>query len=419
MSVNKFYIGFVLTCSLLLAIISIGAGPKTKNIGNEDRSKIITFSHKTHLIMETECTECHKGAKESEKSSDNLLPKMANCYTCHDEKSTPCEKCHPEGSEPKPFDNPERELIYNHKYHVETSKMECKTCHQGLEEVEYASESKKAMPDMELCFSCHNNGLEKAKLQTVNKSNLVASKNCEICHSDLSNLKPKNHYLADFTKTHGKLVRTNSFDSECQTCHNESFCQTCHNGSPLLPVKDMMANKISDRAVNPDNVDDTKSLMVQKVHSLNYILTHGFDARTKKTECYTCHDAQTFCNDCHSGNNDGIRKKPKWHTVAGFTTLGRGSGGGLHAQYAKREIETCMSCHDTQGNDPVCTICHIDPDGIKGTNPKTHDKDFSKAGYDGLWHHDDGAVCFNCHVDVSAKTKKSGFGFCGYCHGKK
>jgi len=175
MNVNKFYIGFILMCSLLLAIISIGARPKS--IEKEDRSKVITFSHKTHLMMDTECAECHKGAKESEKSSDNILPKMADCYACHDEKSTPCEKCHPEGSEPKPFDNPERELIYNHKYHIENAKMECKTCHQGLEEVDYANESEKAMPNMDLCFSCHNNGLEKAKLQTVNKSNLVASKN--------------------------------------------------------------------------------------------------------------------------------------------------------------------------------------------------------------------------------------------------
>jgi len=184
-------------------------------------------------------------------------------------------------------------------------------------------------------------------------------------------------------------------------------------------MNDAAANKTSDKSSKVENSDDSKKMVLQNVHSLNYIFTHGFEARTKKSDCYTCHDQQTFCNDCHSGNTGGIRTKPKWHTFGGFTTIGRGSGGGRHAQYAKREIETCANCHDTQGNDPVCTLCHVDNDGIKGTNPKTHDKDFSKAGEDGIWHHDDGAVCFNCHVDIGAKTRKSGVGFCGYCHGKK
>ncbi len=151
MNTKRFYIGLILICSLVLAIISIGASSKNNDSGKEDRSKIIIFSHKTHLSMGTECTECHKEAKVSQNSSDNLLPKMAECYVCHDEKDTPCEKCHPEGSEPKPFDYPERELIYNHKFHLENEKMECSTCHQGFDKVEYSYEAENGMPNMDLC----------------------------------------------------------------------------------------------------------------------------------------------------------------------------------------------------------------------------------------------------------------------------
>ena len=189
--------------------------------------------------------------------------------------------------------------------------------------------------------------------------------------------------------------------------------------SPLLPIQDVVQNKIRDRSTKPDNSDDDKKLVLQNVHSLNYIFTHGFDARSKKLECYTCHDQKTYCNDCHAGNANGIRSKPAWHNSPGYTTFGRGSGGGIHAQYAKREIETCASCHDTQGTDPVCTLCHMDNDGIKGTDPKTHDKDFGSNSGHGIWHTDDGAICLNCHTDIGAKTKKAGVGFCGYCHSSR
>jgi hypothetical protein len=423
MNINKFYISLIIVCSLALSLFSIGA--KIQNVsrsdGKTDRSKIIIFSHKFHISSGVDCVDCHRAAKESQNSGDNLLPKMADCYTCHDEKSTPCEKCHPKGAEAVPFDNPKRDIAYSHKFHIETAKLECTGCHQNLDTVDYSYQAEKGMPSMDICLGCHNNGFGKSKteIQNINKSGLAAPKNCEICHNDLTNIRPKTHSQPDFTKLHGRMVRIGKFDNDCQTCHTESYCQTCHNGSPLLALKDVIANKSSDLSTKPENSDDSKKMVLQNVHSLNYILTHGFDARSKKTECYTCHDEQRFCNDCHSGKEEGVRVKPKWHTSAGFTTIGRGSSGGVHAVYAKREIETCAGCHDTQGNDPICTMCHVDPDGIKGTNPKTHDSNFGSSAGHGIWHEDDGAICFNCHIDVSAKTRKVGYGFCGYCHGKK
>jgi hypothetical protein len=416
---NKFYLTFLLLCCAIVAIFSIGA---TNIKRGTDRSKEYIFTHKYHLKEAgAVCIDCHKDAPNSSVSSDNLLPKMAICYNCHDEKTTECTKCHKDTIDIKPFVNPTRDFRYSHKFHISLDSIDCRVCHPGMEEVNFAYENEKAIPEMNLCFGCHNNGMDISKLdyvKKINSKNFVASKNCELCHINLSNLKPETHYSSNFSKSHARMARVGLFDNECETCHADNFCQNCHAGSRLLPLKDFISNATSEKNPKPENLDNTNKMILQNVHSLNYIMTHGFDARTKKIECFTCHDQQNFCNECHSGNNNGIRRKPKWHTASGFTTIGRGTGGGLHAQYAKRDIETCMSCHDTQGGDPVCLMCHMDVDGVKGTDPKTHTQSYQRD-VNGIWMTDANAVCFNCHVDIGARTRKAGQGFCGYCHGGK
>jgi hypothetical protein len=132
----------------------------------------------------------------------------------------------------------------------------------------------------------------------------------------------------------------------------------------------------------------------------------------------SCHSEQTFCSQCHeAGSGVAGMFKPTWHSTAGFTTAGVGSGGGLHADMARRDIESCVSCHDVQGADPVCITCHVDPDGIRGTDPKTHEPGYMKSSEDGSWHTNAGAVCYNCHTDLNAHPNGvKGKGFCGYCH---
>jgi hypothetical protein len=152
------------------------------------------------------------------------------------------------------------------------------------------------------------------------------------------------------------------------------------------------------------------------VHSLNYRYTHGLEAKSHQADCYTCHSAREFCAECHTAGGliDPNGVKPAWHLGAGFTTIGVGSGGGRHAEFARRDIESCVSCHDVRGGDPVCVQCHADADGIKGTDPKTHDREFNDHG---AWHSDPGSPCYNCHTDYNAHPGGTrGRGFCGYCH---
>jgi hypothetical protein len=107
---------------------------------------------------------------------------------------------------------------------------------------------------------------------------------------------------------------------------------------------------------------------------------------------------------------------PQSHRQPGFTTLGVNTGGGLHSELAKKDVESCVSCHDMQGADPVCITCHFDNDGVKGTNPRTHESAFM-SDEKGIWHDTQGAVCYSCHTDNNANPNGvKGVGFCGYCH---
>jgi len=70
-----------------------------------------------------------------------------------------------------------------------------------------------------------------------------------------------------------------------------------------------------------------------------------------------------------------------------------------------------------QGGDPTCITCHMDADGIRGTDPKTHPAGFMK-NVEGPWHANPGAVCYDCHTDYNAHPGGvKGRNFCGYCHG--
>ena len=156
--------------------------------------------------------------------------------------------------------------------------------------------------------------------------------------------------------------------------------------------------------------------VVQRQHDLNYRFTHPLDAAGKQQQCAVCHDPQAFCADCHRATGaDDRRFKPAWHgDIGGPWVLGRVGAGGRHAEWARRDIERCMACHDVEGADPTCLQCHVDFDGALNTDPRTHDK---HAAWEDEWgfHNDPGTVCYLCHVN----TRRPGLGFCGYCHGAK
>ena len=376
-------------------------------VNRYDNSKIIKFNHTLHVKdAGTKCEDCHSGAVNSVSSKDNLNPKKDYCATCHDVKDQKnCNFCHYEGIFKK-LKASKSELLFSHKQHFVNQKKPCLDCHQGLDKVKFSKEaSLTLMPKMENCYTCH--------------SNVKATNNCEGCHTNLTGLKPKSHLNSNFLNDHRVVQDLNSGKNNCMMCHSDNFCQACH--SPIS----YQGNNTKDNFYVPyyskENGVRTDRAALQKLsnaHSLDYKFTHGLDAEEKAFECKTCHETQSFCAPCHQNGGDLITGfTPQSHQQPGFTTLGVNTGGGLHSSLAKKDIEACTSCHDVQGRDPVCIACHFDNDGIKGTNPRTHEPGFM-ADEKGIWHDTEGAVCYSCHTDNNARPNGSrGIGFCGYCHG--
>jgi hypothetical protein len=331
--------GFNATQALsgMAEVWKMSLGSRYKDIYKEEgRSHLIKFSHTYHLSeVGAECVQCHVGIDKSESSSDNNLTKMDACYTCHDQKTTECSKCHVEKGEPySAFANPKRELIYSHKKHVADLKMKCETCHTGI--ATKVSATAGSVPPMESCMDCHDGKL--------------ANNNCTTCHTDVRFIRPADH-MAGFVRTHKQVVASRG-STNCVFCHTEESCQDCHQGGSLSQVKGFREFVTSK---SPKTTVSDQSMNLETAHALDYLFTHRFDAKAKTMDCQSCHETESFCSKCH---DQGAKVfKPAWHGTAGFVTP-KGSGGGMHAMLAKKDMENCASCHQVEGKDPVCLNCH-------------------------------------------------------------
>ncbi len=384
---------------LLIAIVILAFGWHAYSENAPKKAKdVIKFSHKFHKEdVEAECVDCHANAESSGLAGDNLLPTKEECAACHDlEDDESCQTCHFDDEDTwQALSLVESKLTYSHEFHVLEQKMACETCHTNLATVDYSDEHSKA--SMQTCTTCHNN--EQAPLE------------CVACHTNPLELRPTDH-SADFLVAHKNRARIDQ--SECATCHAEDDCAQCHEGAAFFTTISG-ANQDIQSPLSPAVGSGTRALIVSRVHELNFRLTHPLAAEGRSQECATCHDTRDFCQTCHEAEGVDVAGKPIWHGGPQWGALAGvvGSGGGRHAELAKRDIEACASCHSTQGDDPTCLLCHTDFDGVRNTNPRTHGSGFANQFGDGSAFHSDGsALCFSCHTD----TQLSGVGFCGYCH---
>ena len=381
---------------LLFTAFSSGSSPDAAK-GNKG---LIKFSHKVHKDV-TDCASCHTAVPTSKSLSDNLLPSMDDCGTCHDvQDDKNCTLCHYKDVT-EPLIQPKTNLIFNHESHLKDQKLKCEDCHKGIGEVAYAEDASQPVPPMETCYSCHN-------------QNTAAPSACSNCHISTANLKPQSHKSSSFISNHKFAAR--SFNANCVMCHDNTSCQECHDGEQMISNKNTWKDLY--QPYGPSSfTDGPKQQKLTRVHSLDYEYTHGMDAKGKTAECTSCHQINTFCVTCHQsqGNFPSGGIEPLSHLKPSFMTIGVGSGGGDHARLARRDIESCAACHDVQGADPVCIQCHLDSDGIQGTNPRTHPANYMRSVH-GDWHSDPGSICFNCHTSQTPSSPP-GIGFCGYCHG--
>lgn len=397
---------YLLLITGLIGILLFAAFSADEIEEQEKRNdKLIKFSHSFHAEL-AECADCHSKAVESVSLKDRLMPDHDNCGSCHEvDNEDNCNTCHYEDRY-EALVQKESELIFSHAFHIQEQKMECESCHKGLKEVDYSFQAVQPLPQMIDCYSCHND-------------RSIAANTCEACHTSTAGLLPQDHRTASFETAH-KFAAQN-FDANCFLCHdsNTNSCEECHAANHIITEGNMPDDFYQPYAPN-NFVDGARKQKINRVHELNYRFIHGIDARGKTKDCQTCHQTETFCASCHQSENSDFSMggiMPASHLKPGFFTIGAGSGGGDHAIFARRDIESCAACHDANGADPACMNCHLDSDGIKGTNPKTHQRNFMRD-IRGDWHDSQGSVCYNCHTS-SMPSSLAGNGFCGYCHGSK
>jgi len=394
------YISFTAIFVFALMAFSPSKKVEIRPVGNKN---IIKFSHVLHKDL-AECSTCHTEAAQSTSLNNRLMPNHENCKSCHDvEKQEDCSKCHINDNY-EALKQDKTELVFNHKFHLEKQGVKCETCHKGVSDVEYAEDAAQPFPKMEDCYSCHN-------------QSKIATNACEACHTNTAGLLPQSHKNSNFQKSH--KFAAEDINANCIMCHDNgnNSCENCHNADKVSSV---IGNNNFAKIYAPGNFKNgARQQSLVRVHDLNYKFNHGIDFQSHRLDCQSCHEVATFCVTCHKNENSrgvGGGIVPASHLQQNFFTYGVGTGGGLHAQLARRDIESCQSCHDVQGADPTCITCHLDNDGIKGTNPKTHPSGFMKDIH-GDWHTSQGSVCYNCHS--GSPNGIASQGFCGYCHGSQ
>lgn len=260
----------------------------------------IKSAHPVHAANEVGCETCHAAAA-STSGTDNLLPPMETCGGCHDiESDDNCKQCHTNTDEPAVA--PRRTSTaqkFPHKTHLDRG-LECAECHGNTAEAE------PHIPSMTLCRSCHETASDLA--------------DCAVCHAASEPLVPVSH-TNNWRSYHATVAHAEQGD--CASCHTQKDCQDCHNGDNVRP----------------------------RVHRLNFLFNHGVEARGKEMDCATCHEDAGFCQSCHQER----RVMPRDHSRADWVER---EGGGRHAEEGRFDLETCVGCHDTGNQAPVCAQCH-------------------------------------------------------------
>jgi hypothetical protein len=351
------YFFIFLACALVVAVSVEPSSLAARNVplagGDTTGTARVKFSHQFHVAEAgLECVACHPAVKTSAKSSDNLFPSHQECASCHqDQIDSTCGYCHlnPDNIEPRTV--PAREVIFSHQRHLGMTNVECKTCHADVDSSTNVGTIH--LPGMATCNTCHNDR--------------KATNQCEACHTNFAQLLPRDHLRSDFRRFHGETTRLGAMDVSCENCHRQTFCQECHQTTGLKDFGGTGSDLMADPRPKTSPKDDARPTVLQRVHDLNYRFTHGIDARSRQSECASCHNQQEFCSQCHQagGNITQAHFKPASHLIPGFVNRASGAGGGLHAEEAQRDMESCASCHDAEGQDPVCLTCHAENGKIR------------------------------------------------------
>ncbi len=310
------------------------------------------FDHKAHLERGASCTDCH----DLSKGTKGMRPTMANCASCHEVDTAKigpgCAQCHvmkDESPEDWKWALPESKpgVVFDHKLHVEGKKLECKTCHAGIENSEKLSLA--VRPSMDLCISCHR------------KQGKAATR-CTVCHDDqLKKVTPESHEQGAWHDQHGHQVRkghAKPSKQECTFCHQQSFCTTCHQ-------------------------DEMPRDHTNQFRTRGHALLGGLN----RDRCQTCHQ-QDFCIRCHQTSppaTGAIAHRAGW----GWPT-------NRHCFTCHFQQDTCTACHKGQ---PSHLGAPVPPPTVPAHRASfgTVDCRSCHRGATAAPHVDPGISCESCH----------------------
>jgi len=205
----------------------------------------------------------------------------------------------------------------------------------------------------------------------------TAIRECNSCHKS-EGVSP--NHDADFVRGHRVLASKSG--NNCSQCHEQKWCLDCHKGGGS-------GDKLSQDNAGHD--------YVPKSHRSNFLSIHPLKAQDNPQQCYRCHDAQAFCNSCHSRFPKG-NMRIKSHLLTGAGGVGNaglnGTTGSVynfalsdHATEARRNLQSCQTCHP---DGDVCIKCHN-----SATNNNPHPRGFKASN---IKNRTNAKMCLKCHL---------------------
>lgn len=379
----------------------------------------------THL----DCLECH-GAEPSPQWMMVARARPETCIGCHAHaapshlaESSPCTTCHVPLARaaaisestiakfPQPSSHAAPDFVTAHGTLATRSVATCATCHSR-----------------ESCARCHVNAATLGPIAALANDARVARM---LVGKPIVYPVPASHRLAGFATTHGALARANI--QTCATCHAQPSCLACHTGSlgarvigalprvgpggapgvqlrapravppPAWPPASAAASRFNLAPIPSAPLDTPPRPLVTgggvgqvvRVHTLDFVRTHGPIAASGRLNCAGCHE-ERFCASCHQSAGER-----RYHP---FNFVGR------HASEAYARETKCASCHNTE---VFCRSCHRDVGIGAGSRRR------SGAAHAGqpLWllQHGEAARrgmqnCASCHQQTDCMQCHSAFG---------
>lgn len=310
------------------------------------------FSHAQHLDaarieaavgFHLSCSDCHA----TSETGSPTHPDHAVCARCHSEEvalpNAPamgsCAGCHREpAARPRVRARMIKNDLHfshgNHRADRAGTAIPCATCHRDSSAATGYTDHRP--PAVASCVPCHDDTARVPSEQRMRQ--------CQTCHRDKSGsliaLAPRNHLPGtERPIDHTLAFRTEHGDAAARDAARCATCHTVMSGSPR------------------DACDECHRATEPADHRLAWReLEHGAEAATSPSRCALCHNADS-CKDCHS-------RPPRSHLpLMAFTDK--------HADLARINIRSCLTCHDPGVADCSRSGCHapaapMAPTGMQG-----------------------------------------------------